>query len=97
MPELFTLLYKNNPDSLYDDMRHTRKNEYINILRNIITIGSIIRKYTDIKLVEKNKYKYWIELNFLAFEDLLKMIKERISYIYNIYDKIQFQLYNWKI
>ena len=30
LPELFSLLHKNNPESPYDDFKHTRKNEFIN-------------------------------------------------------------------
>ena len=30
LPELFTLLYKNNPDSPYDDTNNSRKKEFIN-------------------------------------------------------------------
>ena len=30
LPELFTLMHKNNPESPYDDFKHTRKNEFIN-------------------------------------------------------------------
>ena len=30
LPELFALLHKNNPESPYDDFKHTRKNEFIN-------------------------------------------------------------------
>ena len=30
LPELFTLLHKNNPDSPYDDGKNTRRNEFVN-------------------------------------------------------------------
>ncbi len=30
LPELFTLLHKNNPGSPYDDALHTKKNEFVN-------------------------------------------------------------------
>ena len=30
LPELFTLLYKNNPESPYDDTKNSRRNEFIN-------------------------------------------------------------------
>ena len=30
LPELFSLLHKNNPESPYDDMNNSRSNEYIN-------------------------------------------------------------------
>ena len=29
-PELFTFMYKNNPEDPYDDIRHSRKNEFVN-------------------------------------------------------------------
>ena len=30
LPELFTLMYKNNPGSPFDDIRNSRKNEFVN-------------------------------------------------------------------
>ena len=30
LQEIFTLFYKNNPESPYDDMRHSRRNEFVN-------------------------------------------------------------------
>ena len=30
LPELFALLHKNNPESPYDDIKHTRRNEFVN-------------------------------------------------------------------
>ena len=30
LPELFTLMHKNNPDDPYDDTNHSRRNEFIN-------------------------------------------------------------------
>ena len=30
LPEIFNLLYKNNPESPYDDYNHTRRNEFVN-------------------------------------------------------------------
>ena len=60
--------------------------KHVTIKDLIDTIENIVRKYKDIKLVEINNYKCWIDLNYLPFENMLKMIKERISDIYNIYD-----------
>ena len=36
LPQVFALLNKNNPDSPYDDHLNSRKNEFDNILRNLI-------------------------------------------------------------
>ena len=38
LPEIFNLLYKNNPESPYDDFNNTRRNEFVNnplILNNL--------------------------------------------------------------
>ena len=61
----------------------TNKKVIVNDLMD--TIENIVRKYQDIKLVDRNDYKCWIDLNYRDFEDQLKLIKEKISDIYNIY------------
>ena len=60
--------------------------KYVSIKDLMDTIENIVRKYKDIKLVERSDYKCWIDLNFLDFENLLKLIKDKIGDIYNIYD-----------
>ena len=30
LPEIFSLLHKNNPESPYDNFEHTRRNEFVN-------------------------------------------------------------------
>ena len=49
------------------------------------TIENIVRKYQDIKLVGRDDYKCWIDLNYRDFENQLKLIKDKISDIYNIF------------
>ena len=61
-----------------------KKNVSINNLMDIIE--KIVRKYKDIKLVERNEYKCWVDLNFWDFETQLNLIKDKIIDIYNIYD-----------
>ena len=50
------------------------------------TVEDIVRKYPDIKLVDRSDYRCWIDLNYYEFENLLNLIKEKISDIYNIYN-----------
>ena len=48
-------------------------------------VENIVRKYPDIRLVEKGEYRCWIDTNFFVFENLLNLIKDRISILYNTY------------
>ena len=50
------------------------------------TIENIVRKYPDIKLIQKDDYKFWVDLNYFDLEYLLNLIKEKIKDIYNIYN-----------
>ena len=80
------------PDNYLDELMKdiqtfyffSKKNVSINDLMD--TIENIVRKYKDIKLVDRNDYKCWVDLNFWDFENQLNLIKGKIVDIYNIYD-----------
>ena len=77
-----------NPEEIINDIQNfyffIHKKTSINDV--IIHIEQIINKYQYINLDENKDYKCWIDINYYDFEQLLMLIKEKISQIYNIYN-----------
>ena len=87
-PNISWPIPKNYLEGLLKDIQSfyffSRKN--VSIKELLDNIENIVRKYQDIKLINRNNYKCWIDLNFFNFDTLLNLIKENISTIYHIYD-----------
>ena len=56
LPELFTLLYKNNPDSPYDDANNSRRNEFV---KNPALFEKKARYFTKKYASPLSKEKYY--------------------------------------
>ena len=59
-------------------------NKFKKISELLVYLNQIIKKYENLKLLDRDNYKCWIDLNYDDFKDLINLINSKSIDIYNM-------------